>query len=645
MKNQRLHPDTITEVKERVDIIDVVSDYVVLNKKGNNFFGLCPFHEEKTPSFIVNPNKQAYHCFGCGVGGGSINFLMEIGKQSFSEVVLNLAQRYQIPIKTLIAEESKQIQQEISLKQQLYEILDLATIFYQHTLTQKEGKNALEYLKKTRNITTEIIQKFQLGYAPIGWETIYHYLVEIKHYPVNLVEKTGLIKKRNQGGGFYDQFRDRLIIPIHNQQGQVIGFGSRCLDGSEPKYLNSPETLLFNKSKVLFALDKAKKAIIKQDQVIIVEGYFDAISLHQFGIENAVAVMGTALSNDHIKQLARYSESKEIILNFDADKAGIKATERGIKQIESLIYSGQLQLKIINIPEGKDADDFLKSDDSAITKYRELIKNSPLWIDWQIDLFINSKDLKKANEFDQVINFLITLLNKISNLNTRNYYVAYCAELLSKNRSDSFSLNSEDFQQIQRTLQISLKQNSSPNSKSNTQKSSLHSIAISPEQKLLEKSEYLLLLIYLYCPPWRSPIIDLLEAKNLTFTVDYYSYLWQKIIEIKDFSPTSLNDDSQTLISTLTENIIEDINIRKQLSNLFNPDTNQQEYLHNSETIINSAIATLEWLKLKKYYQYCQQQWRTLDINLEQEKMTFYNEELKKTKLNLDNLELIRLSS
>jgi DNA primase len=637
VQNPRLHPDTIAEVKNRVDILDLISDYVVLRKRGKDFVGLCPFHEEKTPSFTVSASKQFYHCFGCGVGGSAITFLMEIGKQSFMEVVLNLAQRYQIPIKTLAPEQSQQIQQQISLKQQLYEVLALTATFYHHTLHQKEGKKALDYLQKNRNLTGETIQKFQLGYSPNGWETIFHYLVEVKHYPVSLVEKAGLIKKRNQGNGFYDQFRDRLMIPILDQQGRIIAFGSRCLDGSEPKYLNSPDTILFNKSKVLFALDKAKNSIIKQDQVIVVEGYFDAIALHSVGIENVVASLGTAFTQDHVKQLLRYTESQQIIFNFDADQAGLKATERAIKQIESLVYSGQVQLKIINIPQGKDADDFLKSSNDAMTKYQELVKNAPLWIDWQIDQIVASKDLKKSLEFQQVFQSLVNILNKINNASTRNHYISYCAELLSKNKSDYLAINPEDFQQIQRSLQLAIKRQPLTKRKSNYIQSLIQSVAASPEEKLLEKAEFLLLLIYLHCPEHRPKIIDTIEEKDLLFTVSHHRYLWQAINQIEQ------DDNSEVLINILEEDNILDSNLRKKLTALFHPDYNQKEYLFNPAEIVISAIATLEWLKNKKYYQYCQQKWRNLDINNEPEKMTFYNQELQNTKLMLDELESRRL--
>ncbi|MGB5710246.1 MAG: DNA primase, partial [Waterburya sp.] len=259
MKVPRLHPDTIEEVQQRVDIVDVISEHIVLRKRGKDFLGLCPFHNEKTPSFSVSQDKQVYYCFGCSAGGNTYKFLMEIGKQSFAEVVLDLARRYQVEIKTVEPEQRQEIQRQLTLKEQLYEILALTSSFFQHALHQSQGETALTYLRQQRNIAEATISSFQLGYAPGGWETLYRYLVEQKRYPVNLVEQAGLIKPRKTGSGYYDVFRDRLIIPIMDLQGRIIGFGSRSLrDEDQPKYLNSPETPLFDKSKTLFALDKAR---------------------------------------------------------------------------------------------------------------------------------------------------------------------------------------------------------------------------------------------------------------------------------------------------------------------------------------------------------------------------------------------------
>jgi DNA primase len=643
MEIPRLHPDTIAEVKDRVDLVDIISDYVVLRKRGREFVGLCPFHEEKTPSFTVSPTKQIYYCFGCGAGGGAIKFLMAIGKQSFSDVVLTLAQRYQIPIKTLAPAQSQEIQRQISTREQLYQILALSASFYQHTLYEKEGKVALDYLQLQRNLTAETIAKFQLGYAPAGWETLFHYLVEVKRYPVALVEQAGLIKKRQKGDGFIDQFRDRLMIPIQDRQGRVIAFGSRSLSGDEPKYLNSPETILFNKSQTLYALDKAKNSIIKQDKVVIVEGYFDAIALHAAGITNVVASLGTAFTQAHLKQLLRYTESKQVILNFDADKAGLKATERAINEIESLVYSGQVQLKILNLPQGKDADEFLKFSPDAPGKYQELVKNAPLWLDWQIEQILADRDLKQANQFQQVVQSLINLLSKINTSATRNHYISHCAELLSKGRSDYFTINPADFQQIQKTLQVVIKRIPLPKNRPNPHQYLAKKLSISSENRLLEEAEFVLLLIYLHCPEYREEIVNQLEEKDLLFSLSHYRFIWQEVTKIDNILPPPTENNPNPLLATLQELTINHPQIINQAANLFNPDDNQKENLVNPAEIIVRAMATLEWIKVKKYYQYCMQQWRKFNPNDESQKMAYYSQEVRNTKSILTQLEASRL--
>ncbi|MEM6593123.1 MAG: DNA primase, partial [Cyanobacteria bacterium P01_C01_bin.73] len=272
MNTPRLHPETIDTVRDRVDIVDLVSEQVVLKKQGKDFVGLCPFHDDKSPSFSVSPAKQFYYCFSCGAGGNAFKFLMELNKRSFADVVLDLARRYQVPVKTLEPEKRQALQQSLSLREQLFEIVAVAAKFFEHALRQPDGQQALAYLLEQRRLSEETIQQFQLGYAPGGWQTLYGYLIEHKRYPVELVEKAGLIVPRQKGSGYYDRFRDRLMIPIYDAQSRLIGFGGRALGEAQPKYLNSPDTDLFDKGKTLFALDKARAAIAKQDQAIVVEG-------------------------------------------------------------------------------------------------------------------------------------------------------------------------------------------------------------------------------------------------------------------------------------------------------------------------------------------------------------------------------------
>ncbi len=365
---------------------------------------------------------------------------MELGKRSFPDVALDLARRYQVPVKTLAPEQKQELQRQLSLREQLFEIMAVAVNFYHHTLFQPQGQAALGYLRQKRRLSLETIKQFQLGYAPDGWETLYQYLIEQKRYPLAAVVEAGLIKARQSGSGHYDQFRHRLMIPIHDDRGRAIAFGSRTLGQDEPKYLNSPETPLFHKSKTLFGLDKAKKVVQQTDQAILVEGYFDVIALHQVGIQQAVAALGTALSIAQVKTLMRFSASKQIIFNFDADNAGVKATQRAIQEIEPLVYGSQVNLRVLNLPAGKDADEFIQASPDNVTAYRELITQAPLWFDWQIQQLLHHKNLKNATEFEQVARGMVQLLQRMSDQNKRAYYVQHCAELLSQGDSRLLSL-------------------------------------------------------------------------------------------------------------------------------------------------------------------------------------------------------------
>lgn len=604
MNFPRLHPDTLEEVKEKIDIYEVVSDYVVLKKRGQNYVGLCPFHQEKTPSFTVNQSKQLYYCFGCGEGGNGIKFLMEIGQQSFSQVVLELANRYQVPLKTLEPEKRQEIEKELSLRDQLYEIVALTSNFYEHALQESLGKNALNYLTQKRQLKNQTIQKFNLGYAPSGWETLYRYLVEQKRYPIALVEQAGLIKPRKKGNGYYDTFRDRLMIPIKDIQGRIIAFGGRSLTDEEPKYLNSPDTPLFNKGKILFALDTAKNSIRSLDKVIVVEGYFDAIALHEAGITNTVASLGTAFSESQLKQLLRYTDSKQVIFNFDADKAGIKATERAINEIESLIYSGQVNLKILNIPDGKDADEFIKSHKNGINEYQELIEKAPLWLNWEIQQLLIDKNLKQADHFEQVAKGIVKLLNQLSDSNQRSYYISYCAELLAQGDARILPLYIKN---LQTQLNKPLKQSTNKKIAKTFIKPE-----ITTENNLLKEAEMILLKIYIHYPEYRNEIFDKLEQNNLCFSLSDYRMIWHHLLEIEK---DNLNtDNNEQFISKLEIKFTESSHIINKLNGLLNfREIEQYEDSNRLNLIIDAALISLEKVNLEKYCSYCEQKYKKIN--------------------------------
>lgn len=620
MKMFRLHSDTIEEIKQRVDIIDVVSDYVVLKKRGQNFVGLCPFHQEKTGSFTVNPSKQMYYCFGCATGGDGIKFLMEIGKQSFQEVVLDLAKRYQVPIKTLETRQVQEITRQLSLRGQMYEILALTASFYQHILQQEQGQSALDYLKRERKLSPETIQSFGLGYAPGGWETLYRYLIDGKRYPVTIVEQAGLIKPRKSGGGYYDQFRDRLMIPIKDAQGRVIAFGGRSFDGEEPKYLNSPETPLFDKGKTLFALDKAKAGISQQDKAIVVEGYFDAIALHSVGITNVVASLGTALSSEQLKQLLRYTQSKQIILNFDADKAGLAASHRAIKEVESLIYTGQVQLKILQLPQGKDADEFLKSSEQAVEEYQKSVAVALLWMDWQIEQLIKDKNLGQAEHFQHVSQQMIQYISKLESSDLRTYYIEKCATILANGKVKLIGSYFQNFQsQLKR---LDLPSRSTP---------SIITQIITGEESLLQEAESLLLLFYLHFPDYRQKIKDCLEEKNLIFGLAPHRILWQTILE------NELLDNQQNLVNTLPDCYSDKETQFKEISRLFSLPNNFQEDSERIYLLIKQAIASLEKVHLEKKCQSLLKQWQ--QTHSQEYIQTYY-----KAREQIHHLDQVRLS-
>ncbi|MGK7900728.1 MAG: DNA primase [Hormoscilla sp.] len=636
MSIPRLHPDTIEEVKQHVDIVDVISQRVVLRKRGKDFVGLCPFHEEKSPSFTVSPTKQFYHCFGCSASGNAITFLMELDKRSFSDVVLDLARSHQLQIKTMAPEERQELQRQITLQEQLYQVLALASSFYQHALNKSGvGEMALDYLKSHRQLSTQTIQQFQLGYAPPGWETLYNYLVEFKGYSVKLVELAGLILPRKNASGYYDRFRDRLIIPIRDIQGRIVGFGGRTLGDDKPKYLNSPETPVFDKGKTLFALDRAKNAIAKQDQAVVVEGYFDAIALHAAGITNVVASLGTALSATQVRQLLRYSASKRLVLNFDADAAGTTATQRAIGEVADLAYKGQVQLRILNLPDGKDADDFLKLSGSP-EPYQQLLADAPLWIDWQIQQILKGKDLQKADQFQQVSKQTIALLRQIQDSTSRTYYINLCAQLLSSGDSRLVPKLAQDL-----LTQVKKPQRRADKQKSQQQQDKSLELPVSSDNQRLVQAEALLLRVYLHYPPYRSEIIQALTDKKLNFTRQQHSFLWSQIKLVQQ----SLELTSPDLLSKLQDHCLQFSQEMAQVQPLFYLDEKTQRDIRRTPLILQAAIACMERAICESRSRYCLERWTNTDRVRDPEGWHYYCQKLYQAKQRIKEIDRLRQTS
>lgn len=597
----RLHPDTIDAIKEKADIYEVVSEHVVLKKQGKDFVGLCPFHDDKRkPSFSVSPSKQFYYCFSCGAGGNAIKFLMEIGKRQFGDVVLDLAKKYQVPIKTLDAADQQEYQRQVSTRDQLYEILAVTAKFYEHALRQPAGKPALEYVTDQRQFKDEVLQIFQVGYAPGGWATLYSYLVEQKNYPVTLVEKAGLIVPRKEATGYYDRFRDRLMIPILDIQGRVIGFGGRALGDEQPKYLNSPETELFDKGKTLYGLDKAKTAIARQDRAVVVEGYFDVIALHAAGINVAVASLGTALTRTQANLLSRYTNSNCIVFNFDADRAGIQATQRALGEVSELAYIGQVKLQILNIPNGKDPDEFLKNNPPS--HYEKLLDNAPLWIDWQIHKAIENRDIKKPEQAQAATEEIVKLLGRLPNPNLRTYYIQKCSELLGQgNRSLS--------RQIEDNLRLQVKGQRWHGQSKKWQTPG--------DQTLVDTCEEQLLRIYLHAPQHRETILNALDEHDLTFTQPQQRYLWYLALEVQKQYPTHLefeSADAPDLLSLLRDRSPEFPSDMSQVCRMLELDEKTSTDIERAPLIIRSATANLEKVVCEKRRRHLLDLWKSTDI-------------------------------
>lgn len=607
MEIPRLHPDTIEDVKQRADIVDVVSDHVVLRKRGKDFTGLCPFHDDKSPSFSVSPSKQFYYCFSCGAGGNAIKFLMEMGKRSFADVVLDLAKRYQVPVKTLEPAERQELQRQISLREQLYEVLALTAKFYQHALRQSDGQAALTYLRDQRQLQEATIQQFQLGYAPAGWQTLLGYLVEQKQYPVELVEQAGLIVPRPEGRGYYDRFRNRLMIPIHDLQGRVIGFGGRALGDEQPKYLNSPETELFDKGKTLFALDQARSAIAKQDRAVVVEGYFDVIALHAAGITNVVASLGTALSAAQVRQLLRYTESKQIVLNFDADAAGTKAAERAIGEVADLAYQGEVQLRVLNLSQGKDPDEFLKT--HAAADYQQLLNQAPLWLDWQLQQILAETDLNQADQFQLAIQNMVKLLGQLPNATLRTHYIHRCSELLSQG-------NARLTVQLEQDLRTQVRGQRWHGRSQKWQRPA--------DRSLLEESEVQLLRLYLHVPEYRLLIREALEERDLDFSLSHHRLLWQLILDLEATDPEAAGD----LISHLQDRCIEEMEQIGWLQPLFQLDEKTRCDLLRAPLVVRTAIAGLERVMCEKRRRHFLELWRQTDPGAAPDLARYYQQQI-----------------
>ena len=403
--------EVIDDIRSGNDIVDVVGQYVKLKRSGSSYVGLCPFHNEKTPSFHVNQDGQYFHCFGCGVGGDVIGFMMKYGNYSYPDALKVLAERinYILPE----GEMSADIVKKRELKQNLYEIHKIAARFYYEQLMSDNGKIAAEYLDK-REVKLGIRRKFGLGYSPVAKGALYENL-KSKGFSEDTILKSGLVYKRDNGA-YYDKFFNRLMFPIIDVYGNIIGFGGRVLGDGQPKYLNSPETEIFNKSRNLYNLNNAKASKIRE--FILVEGYMDAIAIYQAGFHNVVASLGTAFNENHAKVLKSYADS--VILLFDSDEAGVKAVLRAIPVLEN----AGLKIKVLQVHDAKDPDEFIKRFGAA--EFGELLKTAKNHIIFQAEQLQKKYDLEIL---DDKIAFSKDIAKLLSNIESSIETDAYLKEV------------------------------------------------------------------------------------------------------------------------------------------------------------------------------------------------------------------------
>ncbi|MBQ4369850.1 MAG: DNA primase [Oscillospiraceae bacterium] len=401
--------DFLSELVARSDITDIVSEYVQLTRKGSNYFGLCPFHSEKTASFSVSPDKQIYHCFGCGKGGGVVNFIMEIEGLSFPDAVAFLAKRagLEVPDDRPAADREK--------RARLLRLNKDAARFFHASLQRGDCPEAAEYMAK-RAISKGAATRFGVGAAPDSWDSLLRAMTALGYSKQDMLDVGLLVRGKN--GGAYDRFRNRLMFPIIDIRGDVIGFGGRVLDDSKPKYLNSPESVVFNKSRNLFAMNLAKKS--KAGHMILAEGYMDVLSLHQAGFDCAVASLGTSLTPDHGRLLSRYT--KEVFIAYDSDEAGVKAAQRAI----GILEKSAIAVKVIRMPGAKDPDEYIKK--NSPEAFARLLTISENHIEYRLAAVKAKYDLASDDGRVAFVGEAAELLAQLPSAAAREVYGAKAAE-------------------------------------------------------------------------------------------------------------------------------------------------------------------------------------------------------------------------
>lgn len=416
----------VQDIKDRINIVDLIGEYVRTQKAGANWKALCPFHHEKSPSFMINEEKQIWHCFGCGKGGDVFGFLMEIEGIDFKEALKILAEKTGVELTRF----SRDQVEFVDDKKKTLEILELAVKFYEKQLWEGMGKEKiLDYLQK-RGLSNQSIRDFRLGYAPNGWDNLLKFLTG-RGYGTNEIEKTGLLVAKNEtrSNNFYDRFRDRITFPVMDVMGKAVGFSARVAPGgdeSQAKYVNTPETLVYHKSKVLYGLNLAKQEIKSKNSAIIVEGNMDVIAAHQAGIKNTIAVSGTALTAEQVDILKRYASKIKML--FDMDSAGEKATQRSAE----ICFQKDINVSVIMLPEGKDVAELVEKDPQKFIEASE--KSLPI-MEYFFQQFFRKYDENKVEDKKIIAAGLLNIIGNFGNAIEKNYWIRKLSQKLDVNEN------------------------------------------------------------------------------------------------------------------------------------------------------------------------------------------------------------------
>ncbi len=550
---------TIDEIKSRLSIVDVISDYVKLKNSGKNMIGLCPFHMEKTPSFFVNNEKGVYHCFGCGESGNMFTFISKIENTTFPESIKILAKKANVEVKY----KQGKAQEQYKEKELIYKVNSRAQFIYSFYLLNKdEGKTAMAYLHD-RGISKEVVEEFKLGWSPATGNKLYNTLKK-ENYSEVIMSKAGLVLKSNKDNSYFDRFRGRLMFPIFDTMDNNIGFGGRIIRdiSNAPKYLNTPETEVFSKRRNLYGINIARDFIRDKKSAIIVEGYFDVISLHQAGIKNVVAPLGTALTEEQVLLLGRYAE--EIVLVFDSDTAGSAATIRSI----SLLLKTNLHIKIGQLPSNEDPDSFVKK--NGREEFLKVIDNSPSFLKFIITTAFRKYNKKSSDGKNNILKFVFPILTLISNEILKNDVLHFFSEKLGV-KEDIIINEFHKFQKMGRYNE--LKFNKREKIKITT----------------VQKAEQAIAIILLKIPRLYHSVIDVLPVKyfsdNLArFVLEYIGgqlNTGSNKIDVSDMLNSISNEDVRNFIAAELMNEKYEKDIEKQLN----------DYIFKIQTnIINSKV-------------------------------------------------------